>query len=45
MRTSSLTVRITSAYPGQSWNGLEPFRELATREITFYGRVSPDVAG
>lgn len=45
LRTSSLTVRITSAYPGQSWNGLEPFRELATREITFYGRVSPDVAG
>jgi hypothetical protein len=45
LRTSSLTVRITSAYPGQSWNGLEPFRELAAREITFYGRVSPEVSG
>lgn len=45
LRTSSLTVRITSAYPGQSWNGLEPFRELAAREITFYGRVSPEVTG
>jgi hypothetical protein len=45
LRTSSLTIRITSAYPGQAYEGLEPFRELAAQEITFYGRVSPDVGG
>ncbi len=45
LRTSSLTIRITSAYPGQSFNGREPFRELAAQEITFYGRVSPEVGG
>jgi len=45
LRTSSLTIRITSAYPGQAYEGLEPFRELATQEITFYGRVSPEVGG
>jgi hypothetical protein len=42
LRTSSLTLRVTSAYPGQSYEGKEPFRELATQEITFFGRVSPD---
>lgn len=45
LRTSSLTLRITSAYPGQSFDGREPFRELAAQEITFYGRVSPEVGG
>ncbi len=42
LRTSSLTLRVTSAYPGQSYEGKEPFRELAAQEITFFGRVSPD---
>lgn len=42
LRTSSLTLRVTSAYPGQSFEGKEPFRELAAQEITFFGRVSPD---
>ena len=43
LRTSSLTIRITSAYPGQSFDGLEPFRELAAQEILFFGRPSPQV--
>jgi hypothetical protein len=41
LQTSSLTLRITSAYPGQSFGGQEPFPELAVQEITFYGRTSP----
>jgi len=42
LRTSSVQLTITSAYPGQSFEGREPFRELAAQEILFYGRVSPD---
>lgn len=45
IRTSSLTIKITSAYPGQTYQGKEPFRELAMQEISFYGRVSPDTGG
>jgi hypothetical protein len=45
IRTSSLTITITSAYPGQTFEGNEPYRELAMQQITFYGRVSPDTAG
>jgi hypothetical protein len=45
LRTSSLTIKITSAYPGQTFEGREPFRELAMQQITFYGRVSPDAGG
>ena len=43
LQTSSVTIRITSAYPGQSFEGQEPFQELAVQEISFYGRVSPTV--
>jgi hypothetical protein len=39
--TSSVTIRITSAYPGQSFGGQEPFTELAVQEISFYGRTAP----
>jgi len=45
IRTSSLTIKITSAYPGQVYEGKEPFPELAMQQITFYGRVSPDAGG
>jgi hypothetical protein len=45
LRTSSVQLTITSAYPGQSSGGSEPFRELAAQEILFYGRVSPDTTG
>jgi len=45
IRTSSLTVKITSAYPGQTFEGKEPFRELAMQTITFFGRISPDSGG
>lgn len=41
LRTSSLTIRITSAYPGQTYEGNEPFTELAAQEISFYGRPTP----
>lgn len=42
IRTSSLKIRITSAYPGQSYQGHEPFPELALQEINFFGRDTPD---
>jgi len=45
LRTSSVTITITSAYPGQTYEGREPFRELALQEIAFYGRVSPETTG
>lgn len=45
LRTSSVQLTITSAYIGQSYEGREPFRELAAQEILFYGRVSPDTTG
>jgi len=45
LRTSSVQLTITSAYPGQSFEGREPFRELAAQEILFYGRVPPDTTG
>jgi hypothetical protein len=43
--TSTVTITITSAYPGQTYDGKEPFRELALQEIAFYGRVSPESGG
>lgn len=43
LNTSSVTLRVTSAYPGQSVPpDLGPFRELAAQEITFFGRVAPE---
>jgi len=45
LRTSSVTITITSAYPGQTYEGKEPFKELALQEIAFYGRVSPETSG
>jgi len=39
--TSSLTITITSAYPGQVFDGKEPFTELALQEIQFFGRTAP----
>jgi hypothetical protein len=45
LRTSSVTITITSASPGQTYEGREPFRELALQEIAFYGRVSPETTG
>jgi len=45
LRTSSLTIRITSAYPGASYDGKEPFTELALQEVQFFGRVAPEATG
>jgi hypothetical protein len=41
VRTSRLDLRISSAYPGISHEGQEPFSELAVQSITFFGRVTP----
>lgn len=38
LSTSSLTMTITSAYPGTSYEGEEPFSELALQEVEFFGR-------
>jgi hypothetical protein len=45
LRTSSLTLKITSAYIGTSFEGNEPFTELALQQIQFFGRVAPDPSG
>ncbi len=42
LRTSRLTIAVTSAYPGQAYEGREPFSELVLAEIEFRGRVAPD---
>jgi len=44
LRTSSLTITITSAYPGTSFDGKEPFTELALQEIQFFGRTAPEAS-
>lgn len=41
LRTSSLSIRITSGYPGQTCEGKEPFPEMAAQDIYFYGRPTP----
>jgi len=45
LATSSLTITITSNYPGQSYEGRESFWELALQEIAFFGRIAPDTVG
>jgi hypothetical protein len=44
LRTSSLTVTITSAYPGTSFDGKEPFPELALQGVQFFGRTAPEAS-
>jgi hypothetical protein len=39
--TSSLTIRITSGYPGQTCDNKEPFPEMAAQDVEFYGRPTP----
>lgn len=41
LRTSSLSIRITSGYNAQSCDGNEPFPELAAQDIFFFGRETP----
>jgi len=41
IRTSELTVQITSAYPGTWFGDREPFIELALEGISFVSRVAP----
>ena len=38
--TTGLVIRIISTYPGEHYQGLEPFEELAMQEITFFGVAS-----
>jgi hypothetical protein len=45
LRTSSVTMTITSAYPGATFEGKEPFQELALQAIQFFGRVAPEPSG
>src|SRR3989304_256430 len=42
LRTSTLEVQITSAYPGQSVGDEAPFTDIALGEITLRGRLGPD---
>lgn len=44
LRTSSLTVTVTSAYPGTSFDGKEPFPELALQGVQFFGRTAPEAS-
>lgn len=41
LRTSSLSIRITSGYPGQTCDGKEAFPEMAAQDVYFYGRPTP----
>lgn len=41
LRTSSLSIRITSGYPGQTCDGKEAFLEMAAQDVYFYGRPTP----
>ncbi|MEE9298192.1 MAG: discoidin domain-containing protein [Acidimicrobiia bacterium] len=37
--TESLVIHILSTYPGEHYDGLEPFEELALQEVTFTGII------
>ncbi len=43
VRTSALTIRVTSAYPGTRFGDREPFVELALAEIIITGNLAPVV--
>ncbi len=45
LHTSSVTITITGATPGSSYEGRAPFSELALKEVAFYGRVAPETSG
>ncbi len=38
--TESLVIHILSTYPGEHYDGLEPFEELALQEVTFTGIIA-----
>lgn len=42
LSTSSLTLRITSGYIGQTCDGKEPFAEMAAEDVFFWGRPTPE---
>lgn len=39
--TSGVVIRIISTYPGEHYQGLEPFEELALQELSFFGIPVP----
>jgi hypothetical protein len=41
LNTSRVVMSITSAYPGSSCEGQEPFSELALQSVSFFGRPVP----
>jgi len=45
LHSSTVTITITSVYPGESYEGESPFPELALQEVAFYGRVAPETSG
>jgi len=45
LRTSTLEVQITSAFPGQSVGDEAPFTDLAIGEVIISGRAAPAAAG
>jgi len=45
LHTSRVVITITSAFPGATYEGREPYPELALQEIAFFGRVSPATGG
>ncbi len=38
--TTKVTLRVTSTYPGETFNNKSPFNELALQEVKFFGRVA-----
>ena len=45
LSTARVEITITSAYPGETYDGKEPFPELALKELAFYGRLAPQTSG
>jgi hypothetical protein len=41
VRTTQVTIRVSSTYPAETFNDKPPFDELALQEVKFFGRVSP----
>ncbi len=44
VETTEVTLRVTSTYEAETFNGETPFTELALQEVKFYGRASPTAA-
>jgi hypothetical protein len=45
LRTTRLVLTITTAFPGETYDGEGPFRELALQQVWFFGRPVPNSGG